>query len=77
MYTARMKRLQIYIDEHLDAALAVEAGREGKSKAALIRECVAARYLEPASPDPLDRLVGFIDGAPDDSQLVDDVVYSR
>lgn len=77
MYTPGMKRLQIYIDEHLDAALAVEARRKGKSKAALIRECVATRYGEQGEPDPVDSLVGFVDGGADDSVLVDDVVYGR
>lgn len=70
-----MKRLQIYIDEELDAALAVESRRAGRSKAALIRECVAKRYRGRSSADPLDRIVGFIEGAPGDSESVDEVVY--
>lgn len=75
MYTAIMKRLQIYIDEELDAALAVESRRAGRSKAALIRECVARQYRDRLAPDPLDSVVGFIEGTAGDSQSVDDVIY--
>lgn len=76
MYTSPMKRLQIYIDEGLDAALAVESRRRRTSKAALIRECVATRYSRDPSPvDPLDEIVGIVDGDPNDSRSVDDIVY--
>lgn len=72
-----MKRLQIYIDEELDAALAAESRRAGRSKAALIRECVARRYQDLQPPDPLDQVVGFLTGTAGDSQAIDDVVYGR
>ena len=72
-----MKRLQIYIDEELDAALAVESRRSGRSKAALIRECVARSYRGRLTPDPVDSIIGFVEGTPGDSQAVDDVVYGR
>jgi Ribbon-helix-helix protein, copG family len=75
MYTFTMKRLQIYIDEDLDAALAVESRRAGTSKAALIRECVARQYRDRLASDPLEAAVGFIEGSPGDSRAVDDVVY--
>lgn len=70
-----MKRLQIYIEEELDDALAVEAARTGTSKAALIRRFVGER-LKPrkAARDPLDSLVGAFDV---ESAVVDDVVYPR
>ena len=42
-----MKRLQIYIDEELDDALAVRARRAHTSKAALIREAVRRSIGEP------------------------------
>ena len=74
-YTLLMKRLQIYIDEDLDAALAAESRRAHRSKAALIRDCVAMQYRNRAAADPLDRIVGFVMGAPGDSQSVDEVVY--
>jgi hypothetical protein len=68
-----MRRLQIYIEEELDEALAAEALRERTSKAALIRRYVAAR-LASGGPDPLDDVVGRYDV---DSAPVDDVVYGR
>ena len=73
MYTPLMRRIQIYIDEHLDEQLGSEAVRAGVSKAALIREAVALRYGDSARlADPLDGLVGSLDVEPG---TVDDVVY--
>jgi hypothetical protein len=61
------------MDEVLDSALSTEAIRSGKSKAELIRECVAARYGALSDvEDPLDELVGAFDIDPAN---VDDVVY--
>ena len=79
MYAARMKRLQIMIDEDLDEALEREARQEGTSKAALIRRYVGERLrpLPPIEQDALWKLVGIVEGAPDDSASVDDVVYPR
>jgi hypothetical protein len=73
-----MKRLQIHIEAELDDALAVEAARRRTSKAALIRQAVAARYA-PASAqhDDLMALSGIIEGRADDSASIDDVVYGR
>jgi hypothetical protein len=69
-----MKRLQIMIDEDLDAALDRLAAQEGVSKAALIRQFVRERVrpLPPQSADPLFGLIGI---APFDPAPVDDVVY--
>ncbi|HEX2028999.1 MAG TPA: CopG family transcriptional regulator [Nitriliruptorales bacterium] len=69
-----MKRLQIMIDEDLDAALERQAAAEGVSKAALIRRFVRERVstLPPRSADPLFRMVGVDDAEP---AAVDDVVY--
>lgn len=75
MYTLFVRRLQIYMDEELDEALNAEAARSGRSKADLVRECVAQRYAAVSSSsagDPLDALVGAFDVEPAD---VDDVVY--
>jgi hypothetical protein len=69
-----MKRLQIMIDEDLDADLERLAEQEGTSKAALIRRYVRER-LRPRPPvqrDPLWQMVGADDFAP---AGVDDVVY--
>jgi Ribbon-helix-helix protein, copG family len=72
-----VKRLQIRIDEHLDAALEREALREGTSKVALIRRHVHERIepLPPLHEDPLWEMVGADEGEGDDSSSVHDFVY--
>ncbi len=72
-----MKRLQIMIEEDLDAALGRQAAEEGVSKAALIRRFVGERLrpVPPLEDDPLWELVGMVEGSPGDSASVDDVVY--
>jgi hypothetical protein len=74
-----MKRLQIHIEEELDDVLAVEARRQKTSKAALIREAVAARYANAEDGTAaLMRMAGMLKGgSPDDSTSIDDVVYGR
>ena len=74
MYTSIMRRIQIYIDEAVDEALQAEAARTGTSKAALIRECVAARFNAriPLEDDAMTELVGSVDAEPAD---IDEVVY--
>ena len=73
MYTPIMKRLQIYIEEELDEALAVEAAKRKTSKAALIRSFVAEHLTKGRRPaDPLDDLIGAFDVEPGS---VDEVVY--
>jgi len=68
-----VKRLQIMIEEELDDLLALEAHREGTSKAALIRryvrEHLRPRPLPPIEQDPLWKLVG----ADPDAEPVDDI----
>ena len=66
-----MKRLQIYIEEELDEALAAAAAKERTSKAALIRRFVAERLGRPKT-DPLDELIGSLDIEP---ASIDEVVY--
>jgi hypothetical protein len=77
MYDARVKRLQIMIDEDLDEALARKARDDGTSKAAIIRSLVRERLrpLPPIDKDPLWGFLGIVEGHPDDSSSVDDVVY--
>jgi predicted transcriptional regulator len=69
-----MRRIQIYIEEDLDEALQAEATKTGRSKAAIIRECVAARIGRrgAVADDPITALVGSIDVEPAD---IDEVVY--
>jgi hypothetical protein len=70
-----VKRLQIMIEEELDAALARQAAEEGVSKAALIRRYVGERLgpLPSIEEDPLWGLVGLYDGEAVDD--IDEVVY--
>lgn len=72
-----VKRLQIMIEEELDAALGHQARVEGVSKAALIRRYVRQNLevLPPLEEDPLWDLVGMVKGSPDDSSRIDEVVY--
>lgn len=74
MYAAPVKRLQILIDEDLDAELERTAARTGRSKGALIREFVRGRLkpLPPLEADPLWQMVGADAYEPAD---VDAVVY--
>ncbi len=70
-----MKRLQIMIEEELDAALERQARRERTSKAALIRRYVRERIgpLPALREDPLWELVGMVDAEPVDD--VDEFLY--
>lgn len=72
-----MKRLQIMIDEDLDAELGRRASRERTSKAALIRTYVRERLtpLPPIEEDPLWSMVGADPDA--EPATVDDIVYPR
>jgi predicted transcriptional regulator len=73
MYTPPMKRLQIYIDEDLDDALAQRARRERRSKAALIRDAVRQSMGESRpTEDPFRQWIG---GSDADPASVDEVVY--
>jgi ABC-type antimicrobial peptide transport system permease subunit len=69
-----MKRLQIMIEEDLDAALDRQAAAEGVSKAAIIRRIVRAELptTVPLAADPLSRMIGADSFEPGD---IDDVVY--
>jgi hypothetical protein len=71
-----VKKLQIMIDEDLDAILGRMARGEGTSKAALIRRFVRERVrpLPPIEEDPLWEMVGADDFDPG-SESIDDVVY--
>ena len=75
MYAQHVKRLQILIDEELDAALERQAAEEGTSKAALIRRYVGERLrpLPPLEHDPLWEIVGMAEGEPVDD--IDEYLY--
>ena len=73
VYTPQMRRLQIYIDEDMDDALAQRARRERRSKAALIRDAVRRSLGEPVLVD--DPFRSWIGGSDADPAPVDEVVY--
>jgi hypothetical protein len=72
---ATVKRLQIMIDEDLDAILEQMAREQRTSKAALIRRFVRERVrpTPPIEDDPIWNIVGVDDYDPPAS--VDDVIY--
>lgn len=74
---ARMKRLQISIEPELDAAVGRRADEEGLSKAEVIRRCVREeiRPLPSIEEDPFFKMCGTVEGEPDSSMTIDDVVY--
>lgn len=74
---ARMKRLQISIEPELDRAVERRAEEEGLSKAEVIRRCVRERVkpLPPLEEDPLYEMFGTVEGDPDSSTSINDVVY--
>lgn len=76
MYAQAMKRLQIMIEEDLDAALERMAAMEKTSKAALIRRFVRERVrpLPPLQADPLWQLAGAGSWEPAHH---DDILYSK
>lgn len=71
-----MKRLQILVDEDLDADLEREASRSGRSKGALVRDALR-RQLKPTTPerDSLFDLAGAASFEPVPPEEIDDVVY--
>ena len=71
-----MRRIQLYIQEELDDVLQLEAVKRKRSKASLIRECVAARYgaHSRTDTDPLTKLIGTVDIEAVD---VDEAVYGE
>jgi hypothetical protein len=68
-----VKRLQIYIEEELDDALASRARRANTSKAALIREAVRRSIGEPEPP--VDPFRDWIGGSEAEPATIDDIVY--
>lgn len=71
-----MKRLQIMIEEELDADLARQARRESRSKASIIRELVREHVgpLPPLEDDPITQMIGMASFEPAHH---DDIVYPR
>lgn len=74
-----MKRLQILIDEDLDAELERLSNSEGRSKASLIREFVRKQVkpLPPLEADPIWQMAGRYSFEPVDPKEIDDIVYGN
>lgn len=73
-----MKRLQILIDDELEAALERAADRQGRSKGAVVRDSLR-KQLQPAPPieeDPIWRLAGAFSFDPVEPDHIDDTVYA-
>jgi hypothetical protein len=77
VYAHVVKRLQILIDEDLDAELERAAQREGRSKGALVRESLRKQLkpLPPIEQDPIWDLAGSLAIGPRSSQEIDEVLY--
>lgn len=72
-----MRRVQIYLDDELDDALAREATRLGTSKGALIRRAMSRDFGPPPTDhgDPWAALDGWLsDGGVDD---IDAEIYEH
>jgi hypothetical protein len=74
-----VKRLQILIEEKLDADLKREASRSRRSKGAVVREALR-RYIKrfpPLERDPIWRMIGADSFEPVAPKDIDKVVYDR
>ena len=73
-----LKRVQLMLDAELDTAVEREARRIGISRSELVRRVLRESLLPdlpPLEEDPIWGFVGMAEGAPDDSQRIDEVVY--
>ena len=72
-----VRRLQILIDEDLDADLEREASRTGRSKGAVVRDALRQQLRRSRSieQDPIFELAGAASFAPVVPEEIDDVVY--
>ncbi len=65
-----MKKTSIYLEDELDAALALRAAEEGVTKAELIRRTLSGAVLRPKRPKP--KAIGIVDsGLGDVAENVD------
>jgi Arc/MetJ family transcription regulator len=78
VYSDRVRRINIHVDEELDAELAAEAARTGESKAALMRRAARAWLARRAAPDPDEAwsaFTGAVTGTRPDDRHDDEVIY--
>ena len=72
-----MIRTQISFDAKLYARAKIVARRRGISLAELCRQSLENTLVAETPDQPWMKFAGIIDGQPDDSASVDDVVYGR
>jgi hypothetical protein len=72
-----MVRTQISVDEVLYRRAKLVARRRGISFAELCRRGLEETVAKEPSDKPWMAYAGIVEGAPDDSASVDDVVYGR
>ncbi len=73
-----LKRVQLMLDAELDTAVEREARRLGVSRSELVRRLLREQLvpdLPALEDDPIWDFVGMTEGAADDSQQIDKVVY--
>ncbi|MGH8993458.1 MAG: ribbon-helix-helix protein, CopG family [Acidimicrobiia bacterium] len=73
-----MRRINIHLDDELDAELAAEAARTGQSKASLLRRAARAwldRRAKEESEDAWSAFTGAVRGPAGDDTHDDDVIY--
>ncbi len=78
VYDEGVRRINIHLDEELDAKLAAEAARTGESKAALLRQAARAWLAQRTTADPdkaWSSFTGAVIGVPSDEQHDDEVIY--
>jgi hypothetical protein len=64
-----MKKTSVYLERWVDRDLRLIAEAEGKSKAEVIREALAARAME--APQPRIKAIGIFEGPGDVADNVD------
>ena len=72
-----MIRTQISFDAKLYARAKIVARRQGISLAELCRRCLQTAIAAEPGEKPWMKYAGIVDGGPDDSTTVDEVVYGR
>lgn len=73
-----VRRINVHLDEELDAELAAAAARLGQSKASLLRRAVRSwldQRAEEPPDDPWSAFTGAVDARTSESGHDDEVIY--